>query len=80
MGQVELTEDGRVVFVFPEHPGADGGPTRVPLNEDHVANGPIAGRQRWESARTMLAPLAAKGVNGPRNLHDTEHVGTDHAG
>ena len=58
MGHVELGENGQVVFVFPERPDCDGKPTRVPLDEDHVAVGPVAGRKRWEQIEQLWSGIS----------------------
>jgi hypothetical protein len=55
LGQVELAEDGRIVFVFPEHLGADGEPTRVPLDGDHVATSPVAAQRFVDTVRGISA-------------------------
>jgi hypothetical protein len=81
MGHVEMTDQGRVVFVFPEYPDRDGKPTRVPLDEDHIAPGPIAGRERWESAKRLSDAFRAfpQPVNVSSDLLDRDQEGTDHA-
>jgi len=53
MGYVELDEQDRIVFVFPEQADTDGAPRRVPLTDEVVMCSEASAESHREFLRTI---------------------------